>query len=159
MLTLCGALAGIPARAFEPPPGSKNFATPSSVPNYFSNEAAPFGHGSQTAQPGADRFNTARVPIAASPAAAAMPPTYQATASTGRATYWGRLARGRAARGTYAASRSGRSHVWTMRGSSATGRAQARASHHSVAAGQRTTAKNRPRYAARSSGHTGRSYR
>jgi hypothetical protein len=159
MLTLCGALAGVPAQAFEPPPGSKNFNAPSSVPNYFSNEAAPFGRGSQTAQPGADRFNTARVPIASSPAAAAMPPTYRATASAGRATYRSRLARGRAGRGAYAASRSGRSHAWTTRGSSATVRAQGKASRHSVAAAQRTTAKNRPRYAARSSGHAGRSYR
>ena len=158
MLTLCGALAGVPAQAFEPPPGSKNFSAPGSVPNYFSNEAAPLGQGSQTAQPGADRFTTARVPISSSPAAA-MPPTYQVTASAGRATYRGRMARGRAGRGTHAASRSGRSHAWIMRGSSATVRAQVKASRHSVAAAQRTTAKNRPRYAARSSGHAGRSYR
>ena len=42
LLIFCGALAGVPAQAFEPPPGNKNFATPGSVPNYFSDEAAPF---------------------------------------------------------------------------------------------------------------------
>jgi len=83
MLTLCGALAGIPARAFEPPPGSKNFATPSSVPNYFSNEAAPFGRRPQTATPGADRFNTAPSAPGYGHAAVSVPQqTYGAAAST-----------------------------------------------------------------------------
>jgi hypothetical protein len=46
-LILLGAiLASAPAKAIDPPAGSKNFAVPSGVPNYFSNEAgAPPGSG------------------------------------------------------------------------------------------------------------------
>src|SRR4051812_49374262 len=70
LLAFCGALIAMPAVAFEPPSGNKNFTSPSSVPDYFSNEAAPFGRGSHAATPGADRFTTA--PIGASPDHASM---------------------------------------------------------------------------------------
>lgn len=56
---ILGALAGAPAAAIEPPPGTRNFTPPSSAPNYFSNEAAPFRGGAQAALPAADRFNIA----------------------------------------------------------------------------------------------------
>ena len=53
-LALVFALAGAPAEAAEPPPGSKNFTPPSTVPNYFSNENTPFQSGAEApaAQPG-----------------------------------------------------------------------------------------------------------
>jgi hypothetical protein len=44
------ASANLPARAQVPMEGSRNFQAPSSVPNYFSNEAGPFrgGAGAET---------------------------------------------------------------------------------------------------------------
>ena len=53
------------AVAVEPPSGSRNFTAPSHVPNYFSNETAPFRgtSGGQTASPGGG-------PIVAPPAQA-----------------------------------------------------------------------------------------
>jgi hypothetical protein len=104
LLTLCGTPAGMAARAFEPPPGSKNFTAPSSVPNYFSNEAAPFRRGPQTAAPGADRFNTAPARTGSSHAAVA-PPTPDTAASAGRGTHQSTPARGGTARSKQAASR------------------------------------------------------
>jgi len=118
MLTICGALAGVPAQAFEPPPGSKNFATPSSVPNYFSNEAAPFGRGSQAVQAGADRFNTA--PSAASYGHAAVSvsqPTYSTAASAGRAISRSKLARGGRGHSRFGAARQGRAYAGKTHGS------------------------------------------
>ena len=104
------ALTGMPAQAFEPQPGSKNFTPPSFVPNYFSNEAAPFGRASQSAQPGADRFNTA--PVAASGGdAATSEPSRNAAASAGRASYRGKQARGRTGRFKSASSRTVRAHA------------------------------------------------
>ena len=112
-LALAGVLAvgGAPSHAFEPQLGSKNFTPPNFVPNYFSNEAAPFGRGSQAAQPGADRFNTA--PVAPSAGyAVTSEPSRNAEASAGRATYRGKLARGRTGRVKSASSRDvPRAHV------------------------------------------------
>ena len=79
------ALYGAPSQAFEPPLGGKNFTPPSFVPNYFSNEAAPFGRGRSPPQPGADRFNTAPVAASGGYAATSEPPRNTA-ASAGRAT-------------------------------------------------------------------------
>jgi hypothetical protein len=42
LFLVIAAAATSPAGAAEAPPGSKNFNSPGSVPNYFSNEAAPF---------------------------------------------------------------------------------------------------------------------
>ena len=48
------AVAVETAAALEPPSGSRNFIAPNHVPNYFSNETAPFRgtSGGQTASPG-----------------------------------------------------------------------------------------------------------
>jgi len=129
MLTLCGALAGIPARAFEPPPGSKNFATPSSVPNYFSNEAAPFGRRPQVATPGADRFNTAPSAPGYGHAAVSVPQqTYGAAASTGRGRYRTRMTRGGGNRSRFAAARPGRAYAGRTHGRTGLSRSAATAS-------------------------------
>jgi hypothetical protein len=46
LILLAALLASAPAKAIDPPPGSKNFSVPRDVPNYFSNEAgAPPGSG------------------------------------------------------------------------------------------------------------------
>jgi hypothetical protein len=37
LLAFCGALIAVPAAAFEPPSGNKNFTSPNSAPDYFSN--------------------------------------------------------------------------------------------------------------------------
>jgi hypothetical protein len=52
-LSVSVALAGVPALAADTGNGSKNFATPSSVPNYFSNEAGPMLGGAAESQRGA----------------------------------------------------------------------------------------------------------
>jgi hypothetical protein len=148
LLIFCGALAGVPAQAFEPPSGNKNFATPGSVPNYFSDEAAPFDRGSHVAQPGADRFNTA--PIAASRRDVAV-------SERGRIAASGIGHRSHRVR--FAASRSGRAHAGHARGRQASVRASAKtASRHSVATRHRAAA-SRPRYAARGATHASRSFR
>jgi hypothetical protein len=148
LLIFCGALAGVPAQAFEPPPGSKNFATPGSVPNYFSDEAAPFDRGSHVAQPGADRFNTA--PIAASRRDVSISEPRRTAASS---------AAHRSHRVRFAASRSGRSHAGHTRGRPALVRLSAKtASRHSVATKHRAAA-SRSRYAARGATHASRSFR
>jgi hypothetical protein len=51
-LSVALALAGSPALAADTGNGSKNFATPSSVPNYFSNEAGPMLGGAAESQRG-----------------------------------------------------------------------------------------------------------
>ena len=66
-LTLALAIAPValrPAAAAEAPPGSKNFNSPGSVPNYFSNEAAPF----------VPSPNSHTLPVEPAPAAAAPAP-------------------------------------------------------------------------------------
>jgi hypothetical protein len=164
LLTLCGALAGVPAQAFEPPPGSKNFISPSSVPNYFSNEAAPFGRGSQMAQPGADRFNT--VPIAASRHHAAISqPTRNTAASARRGTHRSKLARGRTGRAKFVSSRTARTHVRKARSRAVLARRPAHAApRKSVAtrkfvATKHRAAASRSRHAAHGVRHASRSSR
>lgn len=44
-LFLTATTAGKPAKAVEPPPGTKNFTAPGYVPDYFSNESGPFHTG------------------------------------------------------------------------------------------------------------------
>ena len=64
-LCLTLALAIGPAAAAEAPPGSKNFNSPGSVPNYFSNEAAPF-----VPSPNSHALPAEPAPAAAAPAPA-----------------------------------------------------------------------------------------
>jgi hypothetical protein len=162
LLIVCGVLAGSPAQAFEPTPGGKNFTTPSSVPNYFSNEAAPFGRVSSLAQPGADRFNTAPVAATVSPAAMSTP-TRNTAASAGRSVRRGMMARIRPGRLRFVSSRAGRTHASRAHASGAQGRrALARASAHAAShhsATRNRAAASRSRYAARDTRHAGRSFR
>jgi hypothetical protein len=158
LLTLCGAPAEISARAFEPPPGSKNFTAPSSAPNYFSNEAAPFGRGSRTATPGADRFNTAPVRAGGSHAAIA-PPTPDTAASAERGTRQSTSARGRTARSKHASSRAGRANVRKAQGRPASTHRPARAASRKSAATKPRAAASRSRPAAGNARHASRASR
>jgi hypothetical protein len=158
LLIFCGALAGAPSQAFEPPPGSKNFTSPSSVPNYFSNEAGPFGRGSSVTQPGADRFNTAPVAATGGPAAMSAP-VRSATASAGPGTHRGPLARGGTGRLKSASTRADRAHIRKARGRPALARFHAHAaSRHSVATKHRPSV-SRSRYAAHGAKQASRSFR
>ena len=153
LLALCGAPAAGPVCAFEAPSGSKNFTPPGSVPDYFSNEAAPFGRASQTATPGADRFATA--PVGAGRAHASMPqPARDTATSPGRGRYRGRLAGGESGRHV-ASSRAGRVHAGPARVRSAHVRPDTRAASRRRVATRHRAAASRPRYAA----HSGRSSR
>jgi hypothetical protein len=148
VLALCGA----PSEAFEPPLGSKNFTSPSFVPDYFSNEAAPFGRGSQAAQPAADRFNTA--PVATSGAYAAAPdPSRDSEASAGSASYRGTLAHSRTGRGKSASSRTARAHHGGARGGPVHAHSSARAASRSPAATTGRAAAARSSRGGRSAGH------
>jgi hypothetical protein len=162
LLIVCGVLAGLPAQAFEPTPGGKNFTAPSSVPNYFSNEAAPFGRVSSLAQPGADRFNTAPIAAAVSPAVMSMPPRNIA-ASARRSVRRGMMARVGHGRLKFVSSRASRAHASGAHAGRAQGRrALARASAHSASrhfATRNRAAASRSRYAARDTRHAGRSFR
>lgn len=96
ILCLLDAVAGRPAHAVEPPPGSRNFTPPGSVPNYFSNESAPFqgGAGARAATPPAgDQFNAGQP--AADTAAAPRRRTARAAAAP-RGRQLGKLAHGKA---------------------------------------------------------------
>jgi hypothetical protein len=160
-LALAGVagLSGAPSLAFEPQLGSKNFTPPNFVPNYFSNEAAPFGRSSQTAQPAGDRFNTAPVPANGGYAVTSEPPR-KTTASAGRAKYRGKLARGRTGRVKSASSRTVRVHVRGRSAHTAHSRgARGRSAHsHSSAraASRHSVATTRRAAAGRSSRSTGR---
>jgi hypothetical protein len=95
------------AVAVEPPSGSRNFTAPTHVPNYFSNETAPFRgtSGGQTASPGGG-------PVVAAPVQA----QHGAVASNRRAREQSvhagrqraRLARGKAGRHQVAGARGSR---------------------------------------------------
>jgi hypothetical protein len=151
LLALCGGLTGLPVLAFEPPPGNKNFTSPSSVPNYFSNEAEPFGRGSRTAVAGADRFNTPPVAASGGPAATAQP-TRSAAASAGRGWYHVKPARGGAGRIKSASWRAGLGHVHKAyarraRGGSVHKRLFARAASRHVVATAHPAAAGRSRHA------------
>jgi hypothetical protein len=148
LLALCGALTGLPVLAFEPPPGNKNFTSPSSVPNYFSNEAEPFGRGSRTAVAGADRFNTP--PVAAIIAS----PTLNTAASAGRVSHRVELARHGIGRGKSASSHTARWHARRAyarraRGGSVHKRLFARAASRPVVATAHRAAAGRSRHALR----------
>jgi hypothetical protein len=69
-LSLVIAAAAIsPAGAVDAPPGSRNFTSPGSVPDHFSNEAAPF-----VASPNPHPAPAEPAPAAATPAPAAAAP-------------------------------------------------------------------------------------
>jgi hypothetical protein len=70
-----GPMAAPPAGAAEAPPGSKNFNSPGGVPNYFSNEAAPFV-GSPNPRPAPVQ----PAPVIATPAVVAPAPVQAAPA-------------------------------------------------------------------------------
>jgi hypothetical protein len=101
-LTLAVCLAfgtGIAAEtavAVEPPSGSRNFTPPGNVPNYFSNETAPFRgtSGGQTASPGAGPV--VAVPGAAEHGVASGRAARQHSVQVGR--HRARLARGKPGR-------------------------------------------------------------
>jgi len=147
LLIFCGALAGVPAQGFEAPPGSKNFSTPGSVPNYFSNEAAPLGEGPQTAQPGVDRFNTAPRAASYAHSAVSVPqPTHSTAASAGRGTHHTRITRGGSGRYRFAAARHGQAYVGKTRGKPVLLRASATAaSRKSVAPSYASRSRHAPR--------------
>jgi hypothetical protein len=157
LLAFCGVLIALPAIAFEPLSGNKNFSSPGSVPDYFSNEAAPFGHASHPAAPGADRFNTAPGK-AESGHASVSQPARSAVVSTGHGLYHIRLAERRTGRHV-AFSRSGHAHAAHARGRSARPHFYARAaSRHWIATRHRAAA-SRTRYAAHSARHSRRLFR
>jgi hypothetical protein len=145
------ALCGAPSQAFEPQLGSKNFTSPSFVPDYFSNEGAPFGRGSRVAQPAADRFNTA--PVATGGAyTATSDPSRNTAASAGRATYRGKVARGKTEHARSASSRTVRAHHRAARGRPVHAHSSGRAASRHTAATTKRTAASRSSRAARAPG-------
>lgn len=171
LLLLGSAVAGGAVGAVEPPPGSKNFTPPSSVPNYFSNEAAPFDPGRRAAPPvAADRF-TAPPPDAGNGSVAETPrPARAASVSAGRAKPRGKWAGGRTGRFTAASSRRTARAGVSRPGKAATVRVAARpaagksVSNRAHAAGKSVSKRARaaggtPRHAARQTKQAGRSIR
>jgi hypothetical protein len=135
-LAVCAAVAiaaaGMSAHAIEPPPGSRNFTTPTHVPNYFSNEATTFqgGAGARAAQPGADQFNAAAPEPRSYSAGEPRSYSRKASARAGRGKYRGsRVARGKVTSSRYAAragaARSGKVAVVRGRGKSVASKAVA----------------------------------
>jgi hypothetical protein len=116
-IALATLLAG-PASAAEPPPGSKNFTSPRGIPDYFSNETAPF-RGGVNARPG--------------PPAAAPSPGYAAPAPY----------RGGGQGGAVASQRHGRSHGSYARGKGSYRSAQRRGHGHAAHASARRSSASR----------------
>jgi hypothetical protein len=92
VLLLGATVASGSAHAVEAGPGSRNFTAPGSVPNYFSNEAAPFQGEIRAAQPGADQYNAAPGRTTTT-AAAPRRHTRKASASAARGKHRGKLVR------------------------------------------------------------------
>src|SRR4051812_24074923 len=165
LLAFCGVLTAVSALAFEPLSGNKNFTSPGAAPDYFSNEAAPFGHESHAATQGADRFNTAPGRAGSGHASMSPPahggkfsPAHGAAVRTGNGLYQPRLAEPRTGRHA-AYSRSGRAYAGRARGRSARASFYARtASRHRIATSHRAAA-SRTRYAAHSPRHSRRVFR
>ena len=99
----------------DPPPGSKNFETPSNVPNYFSNEAGPFR--GETPVPPA----TPAMPAAPAPAASAPSPVAPAAVAPEPNIRTAERPSGRGGRRHIARGR-GRGRVASAHGRAATGR-------------------------------------
>jgi hypothetical protein len=84
-LSVSVALVGVPALAADTGNGSKNFATPSSVPNYFSNEAGPMLGGAAESQRGSlYSSQTASLPRQQETAPASRPETRPLAIAHGR---------------------------------------------------------------------------
>jgi hypothetical protein len=84
-LSVSVALAGVPALAADTGNGSKNFATPSSVPNFFSNEAGPMLGGAAESQRGQlYSSQTASLPRQQETAPASRPETRPLAVAHGR---------------------------------------------------------------------------
>jgi hypothetical protein len=138
MCLMLGLAAAETSYAIEPPPGSRNFTPPGFVPNYFSNEAAPFhgGAGARLVQPGADQFNAA--PASGGRAAAASrrhgPQGYAAD----RAKQRGKLARGKR---SYSKAGVSRSKAGVSRSKAGVSRSKAGVSRQAVRAGTRRAGK------------------
>jgi hypothetical protein len=159
LLASAGALTGPPAGAFEPPPGSKNFTPPNSVPNYFSNEATAFRGGARPAPPGADRFNTA--PNSATSIAADVPRYRRGEpVSAGRAKHRGKLVRGRTGRFRATSAHTRAARIGKARtGRAAIVRAAARPAAGKAAAAHRRAAVRHPRRTVPNLRHTQRTTR
>jgi hypothetical protein len=92
-VVLTAVLGTGPALATDTGNGSKNFSAPSSVPNYFSNEAGPMlGAASETRRGELYSGQTAQVPQATAPVAAA---PYRERQHIAMAEPRGRVIRGR----------------------------------------------------------------
>ena len=124
--------AAAPAGAVEPAPGSRNFTAPSTAPNYFSNESAPFQEGARPGQPGADQFNAAPGPRGET---ASSRRATRTAAGSGRAKKRGKLARGKASSRQVARAGGARGGK-----AAAVGRAAKPARGKSIATGTRTAA-------------------
>ena len=140
LLTFCGALTVGPVAAFESSAGSKNFTSPGSAPDYFSNEAAPFDRASHPATPGADRFNTAPIIAGRTHASISQPVV------------------GGAAR-EIVPSRSGHAYAGYARGRSARSRFYGKAASRQPQTTGHRAAGGHTRYAAHSVGHSRRVFR
>src|SRR5258708_13528035 len=109
-LILTVGMAGSPAIAVEPPPGTKNFSVPSGVPNYFSNEV-----GAAQGSGGIVRSAPAPSAIAAAPSGRSR---VAVVAPRRGGRYHAAYSRGRGGRGHAAppAGRGGRVTVSSRRG-------------------------------------------
>jgi hypothetical protein len=96
------ACVGLPAGAVDPPPGSRNFTAPRSVPNYFSNESGSFngGAGARPAAPAGTVYAAPGAPAGGYAAAPRRYAGYQAGRAVARGRY--RVARGRSGGRRYA---------------------------------------------------------
>jgi len=130
-LCLTVALAIRPAGAAEAPPGSKNFNSPGSVPNYFSNEAAPF-----VASPNPHPAPAEPAPAAAAPAPERATPVVVSPYPRLHPVRTARTVRGRPARSARATT--ARRH--TAAAVSTRGRAPARTAHAQRAAKSKSAA-------------------
>jgi hypothetical protein len=130
-VALTVAVTGLPAAAIDTPPGSKNFAPPRNVPNYFSNESGSFNGGA-----GARPLASGSVPAFAGPAPSR---GSAAVASRGYARHYaGRGTRGRGHSRYVRGRASVRGHAYAARGSrTSPGRASAGHGRASASAGGR----------------------
>jgi hypothetical protein len=138
-VALCLAIAAStisPAGAAEAPPGSKNFSSPGSVPDYFSNEAAPF-----VASPNPHPAPAEPAPATAAPAPERATPVVVSPYARPHPVRTAQPVRGRPARSVRVAT--ARRHTASV--VSTRGRAPARPAHAARAAkGKSAAVKVRP---------------
>lgn len=124
LVGVMAALIAGSARAADTANGSKNFAAPTSVPNYFANEAGPMqGPASETRRGTLYMNQTYGTPTAAAAAAVAVPRVRQHIAMA--------EPRGRVIRGRVSYARGGRA-VYERRGRSVVAERRAEARGHPV---------------------------